>query len=310
MGAISPQYSHEPAGDGAPVATPASARKLTSLGDQIDGWAVGSREMISWKSTDGTAIEGVLHKPADFQPGRKYPLLVNIHGGPTAISRPYRVAGAGPYPIEQWLGKGAIILEPNYRGSAGFGEKFRSLNVRNLGVGDAWDVLSGVDYLIDAMSKDSETPRSQDMQEGVDALCTFALLHCGQSFGHFPGTHMGNGRQIAFPVGPHRVCRWRSEDLAGSPPFWRFESSVLLWHGKAYFFTGVGKPREKQFQHLKNKGEHRNLVLAARSRDHCAVIRRSIRLVHLHVQRAVDVNDPGAIPDAHSQTYEFPFRLG
>ena len=44
--------------------------------------------------------------------------------------------------------QGALVLEPNYRGSAGYGEKFRSLNVRNLGVGDAWDVLSGVDYLI------------------------------------------------------------------------------------------------------------------------------------------------------------------
>ena len=41
-----------------------------------------------------------------------------------------------------------LVLEPNYRGSAGYGEKFRSLNVRNLGVGDAWDVLSGVDSLI------------------------------------------------------------------------------------------------------------------------------------------------------------------
>jgi dipeptidyl aminopeptidase/acylaminoacyl peptidase len=124
------------------------ARRLTSLGDQIKDWKVGTREWIKWKSTDGVEITGVLHKPADFQSGRKYPLLVIVHGGPTAISRPYRVAGASPYPIEQWLGKGAIILEPNYRGSAGFGEKFRSLNVRNLGVGDAWDVLSGVDHLV------------------------------------------------------------------------------------------------------------------------------------------------------------------
>jgi len=44
--------------------------------------------------------------------------------------------------------KGALILQPNYRGSTGYGEKFRSLNVRNLGVGDAWDVESGVDYLV------------------------------------------------------------------------------------------------------------------------------------------------------------------
>ncbi len=132
----------------ASMSTIASPKKLTSYGDQITGWKVGSREMIAWKSTDGTTIEGVLHKPADFQPGRRYPLLVVIHGGPTGISRPVRVQMGGSYPIEQWLGKGALVLEPNYRGSAGYGEKFRSLNVRNLGVGDAWDVLSGVDYLV------------------------------------------------------------------------------------------------------------------------------------------------------------------
>ncbi len=124
-------------------------RRITSYGEQISGWDVGNREMISWKSEDGAEIEGVLHKPAHYQAGRKYPLLVIIHGGPTGISRPYRVAGAGAYPIEQWLAKGALILEPNYRGSAGYGEKFRALNVRNLGVGDAWDVLSGVDHLVE-----------------------------------------------------------------------------------------------------------------------------------------------------------------
>jgi dipeptidyl aminopeptidase/acylaminoacyl peptidase len=132
----------------APVDRMTSARKMTSFGDQLKGWTMGNREMISWKSTDGTAIEGVLHKPADFQAGKKYALLVIVHGGPTGISRPVRVAGNGPYPIEQFLAKGALVLEPNYRGSAGYGEKFRALNVRNLGVGDAWDVLSGVDHLI------------------------------------------------------------------------------------------------------------------------------------------------------------------
>ena len=126
----------------------AAPRRITMYGEQIANWDVGNREMISWKSEDGAEIEGVLHKPANYEAGRKYPLLVIIHGGPTGISRPYRIAGAGPYPIEQWLAKGALILEPNYRGSAGYGEKFRALNVRNLGVGDAWDVLSGVDHLV------------------------------------------------------------------------------------------------------------------------------------------------------------------
>ena len=47
-----------------------------------------------------------------------------------------------------FLSKGALVLEPNYRGSAGYGAAFRALNVRNLGVGDMWDVMSGVDSII------------------------------------------------------------------------------------------------------------------------------------------------------------------
>jgi dipeptidyl aminopeptidase/acylaminoacyl peptidase len=145
---VSSSAAHFPEVHAAKTSAMASARALTAFGDQIKGWTVGNREMISWKSTDGTLIEGVLHKPADFQPGRRYPLLVLVHGGPTAISRPVRVQMGGVYPVEQWLAKGALVLEPNYRGSAGYGEAFRSLNVRNLGIGDAWDVLSGVDHLI------------------------------------------------------------------------------------------------------------------------------------------------------------------
>lgn len=131
----------------APVAS-MQGTKLTDLANQITEWTVGNREVITWKSTDGATIEGVLHKPANFEPGTKYPLLVVIHGGPAGVSRPVRVQIGGVYPIELWLAKGAVVLEPNYRGSAGYGEKFRSLNVRNLGVGDAWDVLSGVDHLV------------------------------------------------------------------------------------------------------------------------------------------------------------------
>jgi dipeptidyl aminopeptidase/acylaminoacyl peptidase len=123
-------------------------KKLTDMNAQTAKWAKTTHEVITWKSQDGTSIEGILHKPAGFQTGKKYPLLVVIHGGPTGVSRPTPYSSTTQYPIDVWLGKGAVILEPNYRGSAGYGEKFRSLNVRNLGVGDAWDVLSGIDALV------------------------------------------------------------------------------------------------------------------------------------------------------------------
>jgi dipeptidyl aminopeptidase/acylaminoacyl peptidase len=80
-------------------------------------------------------------------PSRKYPLLVVIHGGPTGVDQPV-IRPDRYYPIEVFASKGALILRPNYRGSAGYGEKFRSLNVRNLGMGDYQDVISGVDFLI------------------------------------------------------------------------------------------------------------------------------------------------------------------
>ncbi len=124
-------------------------RKLTNFNEQTKSFTLGAREVISWKSQDGATIEGVLIKPANFDPAKKYPLLCIIHGGPTGIDRPVLLTpDARYYPSDIWAARGALILKVNYRGSAGYGEKFRKLNVGNLGVGDAWDVLSGVDFLI------------------------------------------------------------------------------------------------------------------------------------------------------------------
>ena len=128
---------------------PFKPRALTGMTGQVGGFVLGTREVIAWKSKDGTEIEGVLIKPADFDPAKKYALLCVIHGGPTGVDRPGLLSGDSRYyPSDIWAARGALILKVNYRGSAGYGAKFRILNYRNLGVGDAWDVLSGVDHLI------------------------------------------------------------------------------------------------------------------------------------------------------------------
>jgi dipeptidyl aminopeptidase/acylaminoacyl peptidase len=126
---------------------PGAAKKLTDLSSQTASWTTSTLEVVSWKSQDGATIEGILHKPSNFNATRKYPLLVVIHGGPTGVSRAIPFTST-TYPVDVWVPRGILVLEPNYRGSAGYGEKFRSLNVRNLGIGDAWDVLWGVDSLI------------------------------------------------------------------------------------------------------------------------------------------------------------------
>ena len=108
--------------------------------DQLKGFKLATRE------ADRMEIEGRRDhrrhpdQARRFRSAKKYPLLVVIHGGPTGVDRP-SITGDRTYPMEMFAAKGAVILRPNYRGSAGYGEKFRSLNVRNLGLGDADDVL-------------------------------------------------------------------------------------------------------------------------------------------------------------------------
>jgi len=126
--------------------SPLKAVAITNSTAQIKDWITPTNEVIQWKSKDGAEIEGILLKPKNYDAKKKYPLLVVIHGGPAGIDLP-EPTPTYVYPIMQWVEKGALVLRVNYRGSAGYGGKFRALNVRNLGVGDMWDVVSGVEYL-------------------------------------------------------------------------------------------------------------------------------------------------------------------
>ena len=165
----------------APVSS-MTAEKVSNTGAQIASWPKHTREVFRWKSKDGADIEGVLHKPADFVAGRRYPLLIVIHGGPTGVSRPVPYSnGVGYHPIDLFLAKGAVVLEPNYRGSAGYGEKFRSLNVRNLGIGDAWDVVSGIDALVAQGIADKDRVGSMGWSQG-GYISAFLTTHDSDRF--------------------------------------------------------------------------------------------------------------------------------
>jgi dipeptidyl aminopeptidase/acylaminoacyl peptidase len=125
--------------------SPFVPRPLTHLGDQLQSVTKSTRELFHWTAPDGTPLEGILIKPPAFDPSKTYPLLVVLHPGPVAVDRP-SLAPDRNYPLELFAAQGAIIFRPNYRGSAGYGEKFRAAAVRNLGILDAQDV-SGIDAL-------------------------------------------------------------------------------------------------------------------------------------------------------------------
>jgi dipeptidyl aminopeptidase/acylaminoacyl peptidase len=164
----------------APIATMA-AKRVSDEGAQVAKWDAPVRDVITWTSTDGASIEGVLHKPATMEPGRRYPLLIVIHGGPTGVSRPVPFASSNAYPIDAFVASGALVLEPNYRGSAGYGAKFRALNVRNLGVGDAWDVVSGIDHLVAQGLVDKERVGSMGWSQG-GYISAFLATHDSTRF--------------------------------------------------------------------------------------------------------------------------------
>ena len=156
-----------------------SATKLTTMSDQLAPLIVGTREVVSWRSKDGTTIEGVLVKPKDFSPATKYPLLVVTHGGPTGIDRP-TLLETRYYPVDAWVGRGALVLKVNYRGSAGYGQAFRQLNVRNLGVGDTWDVVSGVENLVQKGWVDPKRVGCMGWSQGgyISAFLTTSTTTC------------------------------------------------------------------------------------------------------------------------------------
>jgi len=126
---------------------PFKPRRLTAMNEQLKAWKISAREVIGWKSKDGEPIEGVLIKPPGFDPSKKYPLVVILHTGPLEVDQP-TITRDLPYPAELFAQKGALVLRPNYRGSIGYGAGFRKLLVGYLGIGQYWDVITGVDHLI------------------------------------------------------------------------------------------------------------------------------------------------------------------
>ena len=126
-----------------------AARRLTDVNPQAAALALGDQRIVRWKSAaGGEEIEGILNLPLGYRPGARVPLLLVIHGGPSGVSSDRYPPARGAYPIPVFNALGYAVLQPNYRGSTGYGERFRGLNRGHISGEDWVDVNSGVDYLI------------------------------------------------------------------------------------------------------------------------------------------------------------------
>jgi dipeptidyl aminopeptidase/acylaminoacyl peptidase len=123
-------------------------RKLTDLNPQTAAWKLPRVSIETWQGANGDTVEGVLELPPDYQPGRKVPLVVALHGGPTT-------AVAAGRDFDPWTGRtylparGYAVLAPNYRGSTGYGDKFLTDLVGKENDVEVQDILKGVDALVD-----------------------------------------------------------------------------------------------------------------------------------------------------------------
>jgi dipeptidyl aminopeptidase/acylaminoacyl peptidase len=113
--------------------------RLTNFHAEVARMNLGRMEWLSWKSDDGLPLSGVLTFPPDFDPGKKYPLLLNIHGGPWGSSRETFSERSQMFAARGW-----IIFEPNYRGSDNAGNALFSAVYRDHGAGPGRDVMLGL----------------------------------------------------------------------------------------------------------------------------------------------------------------------
>ncbi len=119
--------------------------QLSHLNDRVQpGW--GPSVSLSWKS-DSFRAQGWLMLPKDFDPGKKYPMIVLVHGGPSSAELS-RWGGSNGLSATAFSALGYFVLQPNPRGSFGQGEEFTQANRKDFGYGDLRDILAGVDTVL------------------------------------------------------------------------------------------------------------------------------------------------------------------
>jgi dipeptidyl aminopeptidase/acylaminoacyl peptidase len=117
----------------------AKPRRLTDLNADVAGLTLGRTESVDWTSSDGVKNNGTLTYPADFDPSRKYPLVLVIHGGPRAAT----LETFSPQ-AQLMAARGWIVFQPNYRGSDNLGNAYQRLIDNDAGEGPGRDVIAGI----------------------------------------------------------------------------------------------------------------------------------------------------------------------
>ena len=130
-------------------------KKMTDLNPWLADRQLGKQEVIQYKARDGQVIEGLLVYPVDFAQGKRYPLIVTVHGGPESH---YSHGWVTRYsePGQALAGKGYAVFYPNYRSSTGYGLKFAWTGFNDAAGLEFDDIAAGIEHLIKSGIADAE----------------------------------------------------------------------------------------------------------------------------------------------------------
>lgn len=122
--------------------------RRTHLNREIEQRDIGNQQIVDWRGDDGVTIEGVLITPPGYEAAKQYPMVVQVHGGPTA-----RWTNGWYGTWHDWgqllASHGFVVLMPNPRGSTGYGNVFMNALFNEVGQVELRDLMSGVDAMIE-----------------------------------------------------------------------------------------------------------------------------------------------------------------
>ena len=121
-------------------------KQLTHLHPQAGELEIGQTDVHHWHGADGWDMRGLVIKPVGYDPGRRYPLVMWVHGGPTGVSGSCFYAAS--HWNQLWANAGYAVFLPNYRGSTGWGLNFAESNLGDMGGKDFEDMMLGIDSLV------------------------------------------------------------------------------------------------------------------------------------------------------------------
>lgn len=124
----------------------ATNTRITNINPQVDNWKLPQILVVSWKGANNDDVEGILELPPDYKAGSPLPMIVELHGGPTAATMAE---------LRYWIygrtllaAKGYALFSPNYRGSTGYGDRFMTDLIGGENDIEVEDILRGVDEMI------------------------------------------------------------------------------------------------------------------------------------------------------------------